>query len=146
MQVKLKFGPSGSIFDRVIILELRKKPNKNSSVQTNVTIKRHLTFWLLAGAFLYIQFHLVNYQMNTIFNCSSHTSQENLIGYQQEITNFIYSRPILYFLLMNFMFYLKQGLIFFQKKRLCGLKKKWPSHLFIMTLKMKLSYTGNKKK
>lgn len=49
MQVKLKFGPSGSIFDRVIILELRKKPNKNSSVQTNVTIKRHLTFWLLAG-------------------------------------------------------------------------------------------------
>lgn len=24
MQVKLKFGPSGSIFDRVIILELRK--------------------------------------------------------------------------------------------------------------------------
>lgn len=52
MQVKLEFGPSGSIFDRVIILELRKKPNKNSSVQTNVTLKRHLTFWLLAGAFL----------------------------------------------------------------------------------------------
>lgn len=129
MQVKLKFGPSGSIFDRVIILELRKKPNKISSVQTNVTIKRHLTFWLLARAFLYIQFHLVNYQMNTIFNCSSHTSQENLIGYQQEITNFIYSRPILYFLLMNFMFYLikTRSHIFSEKdfvKATCRFKKK----------------------
>lgn len=29
MQVKLKFGLSGSIFDRVIIFEFRKKFNKN---------------------------------------------------------------------------------------------------------------------